>query len=99
MAYSVSQTEIFGQWFRSLRDREAKQRISARLKRLVVGNFGDMRSVGGGVSELRIDHGPGYRVYFSIRQSQIVILLMGGDKDSQQRDIRLAQQLAKSWDA
>lgn len=86
----VRQTTSFSKWFRSLRDKRAKSRIAVRIDRLALGNPGDVKPVGQGVSELRIDYGPGYRVYFVQRGSTVVVLLAGGDKDSQDRDIELA---------
>lgn len=91
----VRRTEIFADWFARLGDVNAKARILARIRRLELGNPGDIKSVGGGVSEMRIDYGPGYRVYLTRRGRTIIILLCAGDKSSQRRDIKLAQQLAK----
>jgi len=91
----VRQTERYAKWFASLRDRQARARIDARIRRLSLGNPGDARPVGEGVSELRIDYGPGYRVYFIRRGDKLVILLAGGDKRTQERDIRLAIELAR----
>jgi putative addiction module killer protein len=91
----VRQTEVFARWFESLRDRRARARIDARIRRLSLGNPGDVRPVGEGVSELRIDYGPGYRVYFVQREQTLVVLLAGGDKDSQTRDIKTALRLAR----
>jgi putative addiction module killer protein len=91
----VRQTDIFADWLARLGDVNAKARILARIRRLELGNPGDIKSVGGGVSEMRIDYGPGYRVYLTRRGRTIVILLCAGDKSSQRRDIKLAQQLAK----
>ncbi len=88
-------TEVFDLWFGSLRDRQAARRIQARIDRVEDGNFGDHKPVGEGVSELRVDHGPGYRVYFTRRGLEIVILLAGGDKSNQAKDIRIAQELAR----
>ncbi len=78
-------------WLASLRDREARVRVRARINRVRVGNFGDSRTVGGGVNELRIDYGPGYRIYFGREGSAVVLLLCGGDKRTQSRDIAQAQ--------
>ena len=91
----IRQTEAYARWFRRLRDREARARIDIRIRRLSLGNPGDVRPVGGGVSELRIDYGPGYRVYFSRRGEAVIVLLAGGDKGSQDRDIRRALELAR----
>ena len=91
----VRQTEIFASWFKSLRDRRAKARIQARIDRMELGNFGDVATVGEGVRELRVHYGPGYRVYFVQRGSVIVVLLSGGDKSSQNSDIKKAKELAK----
>lgn len=90
----VVYTRVFERWLRGLRDIRAKASIVSRVERIEGGNFGDHASVGGGVSELRIDVGPGYRVYYTIRRNTLVILLCGGDKSSQARDIRRAQQMA-----
>jgi len=90
----VRQTEVYARWFRRLRDGQARAQIDVRIRRLSLGNPGDARPVGGGVSELRIDYGPGYRVYFLQRGRSLIVLLAGGDKDSQGRDIRRALKLA-----
>jgi putative addiction module killer protein len=92
----IRQTEIYAKWFKSLRDQNAKARIDIRIRRVSLGNFGDAKSVGEGVRELRIDYGPGYRVYFVQRQEVLVILLCGGDKRTQDKDIRTAKSLAKT---
>jgi putative addiction module killer protein len=92
----IRQTEIFNDWFKSLRDKRAKARISARIDRASMGNFGDCVPVGEGVSEMRIHYGPGYRVYFSQRGREIVIILAGGDKHTQDKDIKMALELARS---
>jgi putative addiction module killer protein len=91
----VRQTDVFTAWFAGLRDRKARARITARIRRLSLGNPGDVKSVGGGISEMRIDYGPGYRVYFVGRGDVVVILLCGGDKRRQDRDIARALELAK----
>jgi putative addiction module killer protein len=87
-------TENFRDWFGKLRDREGRSRLRRRLDRLERGLFGDVKTVGGSVSEMRIHSGPGYRIYFTQRGTQLVLLLCGGDKDSQERDIVLAHKLA-----
>lgn len=91
----VRQTDVYAQWFRRLRDKEAKARINVRIRRLSLGNPGDVRAVGEGVSELRIDYGPGYRVYFVQRGQFLAILLAGGDKSTQDQDIEKARNLAR----
>ncbi len=91
----VRQTDEYEKWFDSLRDRQAKARIDIRVRRLSLGNPGDARPVGEGVSELRIDYGPGYRVYFVQRADVLIVLLAGGDKRTQDQDIRIAKQLAR----
>lgn len=82
----------------ALRDERARARINVRIRRLSLGGFGDVKPVGGGVSEMRIDYGPGYRVYFAQRGEDLVILLCGGDKGSQARDIKAAKKLAEELD-
>lgn len=91
----VRKTTIFTKWFDSLKDRRAKARIQARIDRVEMGHFGDVEPVGEGVSELRIFYGPGYRVYFFYRDSVLVVLLSGGDKNTQQADIAKAKEIAK----
>lgn len=91
----VRQTDEYEKWFDSLRDRQARARIDIRVRRLSLGNPGDARPVGEGVSELRIDCGPGYRVYFVQRADVLIVLLAGGDKRTQDQDIRIAKQLAR----
>lgn len=90
----VRETDVFAAWVESLRDRQARARITARIRRLSLGNPGDVKPVGRGISEMRIDYGPGYRVYFTRRGEIIVILLCGGDKRIQKRDIERALELA-----
>lgn len=97
MAVEVRQTDVFADWFAGLRDREARARITTRIRRLSLGNPGDVKPVGGGVSEMRIDYGPGYRVYFVRRGEAIVVLLCGGDKRHQDRDIAHAIALAQDY--
>ncbi|MCY3823440.1 MAG: type II toxin-antitoxin system RelE/ParE family toxin [Nitrospinae bacterium] len=91
----VRQTDQYARWFEKLRDKRAKARINTRIRRLSLGNPGDVRAVGYGVSELRIDYGPGYRIYFVQRGQSVVILLAGGDKSTQARDILRARNLAR----
>jgi putative addiction module killer protein len=91
----VRQTEVFSNWLRKLRDQKARARIQIRIRRLSLGNFGDVKPVGEGVSELRIDYGPGYRVYFQRIKSLLVLLLVGGAKKTQETDIAKAKALAK----
>ncbi len=91
----VRQTAEYASWFAGLRDRTAKSRIDIRVRRLSLGNAGDVKPVGEGVSELRIDVGPGYRVYFIQRAEIFIVLLAGGDKSSQDKDIRTAKLLAR----
>lgn len=88
-------TEVFDAWYQSLKDKQVARRIQARIDRAEEGNFGDHKSVGEGVSEMRINHGPGFRFYFTFRGIEIVILLAGGDKSSQAKDIEMAQKLAR----
>jgi putative addiction module killer protein len=90
----VHRTEAFSTWLRRLKDPNALARIVARIRRMEQGNVGDVRSVGKGVMEMRIDHGPGYRVYYVHRGAAVVLLLCGGDKRTQVRDISRAQALA-----
>jgi putative addiction module killer protein len=92
----VRQTEVYARWFARLRDRQARARVDARIRRLSLGNPGDVKAVGEGVLEMRIDYGPGYRIYFVRRDRTVVILLAAGDKRSQDRDIRLARELARN---
>ena len=87
----------FEQWLTGLRDVNAVARIQARLDRVAVGNPGDVKPVGAGISEMRIDCGPGYRVYFMQRGRLVVVLLAGGDKSTQARDIRQAKRVAGEW--
>jgi len=91
----VRKTKVFGDWLDGLRDARAKARILVRLRRLSLGNFGDWKSIGSGVSELRVDYGPGYRIYLTRQGNSVVILLAGGTKKSQSRDIKRAISLAQ----
>ncbi len=93
--FTIEQTTIFANWIVSLDDREARIRIDRRIARMALGNFGDVKSVGGGVSELRISYGPGYRVYFCRRERTVIVLLCGGDKRTQDKDIKRAHEMAQ----
>jgi len=91
----IIETETYKKWFASLKDRITRMRINIRIRRLSLGNPGDTKSVGKGIFELRIDYGPGYRVYFLRKKKQIIILLAGGDKSTQKRDIEKAMELSQ----
>jgi len=91
----IRQTDVYSQWFNDLRDRQARARINVRIRRLSLGNPGDVKPVGEGISEMRIDYGPGYRVYFVQLLQTLVVLLAGGDKHTQDRDIKIALHLAR----
>ena len=91
----IRETETFSCWLKALRDTEAKARVAVRIRRLAFGNPGDVKPVGEGISELRIPYGPGYRVYFVQRGTVLIVLLCGGDKKTQQKDIATAKRLAK----
>jgi putative addiction module killer protein len=92
----IRKTELFANWLNNLHDMQAKARVLVRIERLASGNAGDVKPVGEGVSEMRIDYGPGYRVYYIQRGSELIILLAGGDKSSQPRDIKAAIRLAQN---
>ena len=92
----IRETDIYHEWFEHLKDKRAKARIDVRIRRVSLGNFGDVRPVGKGVSELRIDYGPGYRVYFTQHGNTLVILLCGGEKSTQAKDIQQAHELAQA---
>ena len=95
---TVVRSRTFIEWLRRLRDAQARTRINARLRRVeTTGNIGDAYAVGGGISEMRFHFGPGYRVYFIREGATVVVLLCGGDKDSQERDIGRAGQIARAW--
>jgi putative addiction module killer protein len=95
--FELKQTDTFRAWWTRLKDERAKGLIASRLSRLAYGHVGDVAPVGDGISELRIHHGPGYRVYFRKRGKTVVILLCGGDKSSQAKDIKAAKRLADEW--
>ena len=91
----IRRTDVFDKWLRKLRDAQARARILVRIKRLSLGNAGDVKPVGAGVSEMRIDYWPGYRIYYVKRGSELIVLLVGGDKSSQESDIAKAIELAE----
>lgn len=93
----IIRSETFDRWLKRLRDSEAKVRILMRIRRLSLGNPGDVQPVGEGLLEMRIDCGPGYRIYYFLHSSILVVLLCGGDKRTQQRDIERAKRLAAEW--
>jgi putative addiction module killer protein len=94
----IIKTAEFRHWLRLLRDERGRARILKSIDRLSLGHFGNTKSVGGGVSELRIDYGPGYRVYFARRGAQLILLAYGGDKSRQRTDIERAREIAASWE-
>jgi len=94
---TIKRTDIFIEWLKGLKDRRAVARIAMRIDRFEAGNPGDVRDVGDGVSEMKIDYGPGYRVYYARRGKTIYLLLCGGDKRTQDRDIAHAKRIAKEW--
>jgi putative addiction module killer protein len=95
MMIEIRETEVYALWFSRLRDRQAKARINTRIRRLSLGNPGDVKPVGAGVFELRIDYGPGYRVYCVQLETALIVLLAGGDKRTQQKDIMQAIKIAR----
>ncbi|MDP1771769.1 MAG: type II toxin-antitoxin system RelE/ParE family toxin [Methylobacter sp.] len=96
MNYEIHTTDVFDQWSARIKDKQAAFAIANRLDRAANGNLGDVKSIGDGVSEMRIFVGQGYRLYFTLRGGELVILLCGGDKSSQQRDIKTAKELVKN---
>ena len=94
----IRETDVYHEWFETLKDKRAKARIDVRIRRVSLGNFGDVKPVGRGVSELKINYGPGYRVYFIRHGNILVILLCGGDKSTQDKDIQRAYELAHELD-
>ncbi|WP_373508682.1 type II toxin-antitoxin system RelE/ParE family toxin [Thiocapsa sp.] len=90
-------TDVFDRWLRDLRDTRARAKVAARIKRLSLGNPGDVKPIGEGVSEMRIPYGPGYRVYYIARGPIVVVLLCGGDKSTQSNDIEQAKAIAAQW--
>lgn len=95
MQYNIKETELFSKWLKKLKDIKAKVAILRRIDRMRLGNFGDHKGLGENLSELRITTGVGYRVYYTIKDDEIIILLIGGDKSSQSEDIKKAKELAK----
>lgn len=93
----IIKSATFESWLVGLKDRQARLRVISRIERLSAGNPGDVKPVGAGVSELRLDHGPGYRVYFMQRGGLVIVLLAGGDKRTQDADIKLAIKIAQDW--
>jgi putative addiction module killer protein len=93
--YTVLRSDIFDKWLTELKDAKGKARIIARIRSAELGNLGDVKSVGEGISEMRIHYGPGYRIYFTQKGRLVIFLLVGGDKSSQKRDIKRAKTLAK----
>jgi putative addiction module killer protein len=93
----ILKSQTFDAWLSGLRDRQARAKVQARITRLALGNPGDVKPVGSGLSEMRIDFGPGYRVYYMQRGPIVIVLLCGGDKRTQATDIKRAQQIAKDW--
>ena len=92
----IRKTDAFAKWIDGLHDIQARSRILVRIERLAAGNPGDVRPIGEGVSELRIDYGPGYRLYYTIHEREVIILLAGGEKHTQAKDIRTALRLARN---
>ncbi|MXX53827.1 MAG: type II toxin-antitoxin system RelE/ParE family toxin [Dehalococcoidia bacterium] len=95
--FTILRSATFDRWLGRLRDRRAVERIVARLLAAEDGHLGDVGPVGGGVSEMRIHYGPGYRIYFIMRGAELIVLLCGGDKDSQRRDVERAKRMATEW--
>ncbi|MBZ0224201.1 MAG: type II toxin-antitoxin system RelE/ParE family toxin [Dokdonella sp.] len=96
--YEILKSSTFDSWLRGLRDRDAKAKVEVRIRRLSLGNPGRFRSLKDGINELKIDYGPGYRVYYTFKGKTLILLLCGGDKSSQSKDIRLATEIAASWE-
>ena len=98
MRYEIKRTRLFDRWLSSLADRQAVNAINKRFTRLTLGNFGDAKTIGSGVFELRFFIGPGYRVYYTFKGKTLILLLCGGDKSTQSKDIRLATKIAACWE-
>ncbi|OLF54389.1 type II toxin-antitoxin system RelE/ParE family toxin [Pseudomonas chlororaphis] len=97
MDYEILQTTVFARWHTTLRDLRARIAIARRIERASAGNLGDVKNLGGGLSQMRVDTGPGYRVYFTVRGRTLIVLLLGGDKSTQPADIDQARVLAKEF--
>lgn len=95
----VVKSATFDRWQRKLKDRKAAARVAIRIDRLAMGNPGDVKPVGRGISEIRINYGPGYRIYYLREGDRVILLLCGGDKSTQENDIRTAQRIAEEWRA
>ena len=96
--FEIIKSDTFDSWLRSLRDRQAKARIEVRIRRLSLDNPGQYRALKNGINELKIDYGPGYRVYYTFRNQTLVLLLCGGDKSTQDQDIKTALRILKQWE-
>ncbi len=96
--YDIKSTSLFSKWLKKLKDMKGRMAVARRIERMESGNFGDVKSVGTQISELRITTGPGYRVYFAKRGEKIIILLVGGDKSTQTKDIKKAEELLEEYD-
>lgn len=96
--FEIIKSDAFDSWLRSLRDRQAKARIEVRIRRLSLDNPGQYRALKNGINELKIDYGPGYRVYYTFRNQTLVLLLCGGDKSTQDQDIKTALRILKQWE-
>jgi putative addiction module killer protein len=96
--FEIIKSDTFDAWLRSLRDRQAKARIEVRIRRLSLDNPGQYRALKNGINELKIDYGPGYRVYYTFRNQTLVLLLCGGDKSTQDQDIKTALRILKQWE-
>ena len=96
--YEILKSSTFDSWLRGLRDRDAKAKVEVRIRRLSLGNAGQFRSLKDGINELKIDYGPGYRVYYTFKGKTLILLLCGGDKSTQSKDIRPATEIAASWE-
>ena len=94
----IVKSETFDAWLRSLRDRQAKARVEVRIRRLSLENPGQYRALKGGICEMKVDYGPGYRVYYTCRNKTLVLLLCGGDKSTQDHDIKIALSILKQWE-